>query len=150
MKEAIGEKDNLYIFLQRDDLFSQVVSNVAIHQTKRPFDNETEYPSIPQREINEESVKKIFSLIQSENNYWQEFSKKIDEKNKYFIVAEDFLSSPKHFMDMIAHQFSLSISSHYINNMPANKGRYLQDKEIKSHIIKNYGALIKDLMSQSK
>jgi LPS sulfotransferase NodH len=150
MKEAIGEENSYFIFLKRRDLFSQVVSNVAIYQTKRPFDNKTEYPSIPRRQANEESVKKIFQLIESENNYWQKFSKTIEEDKKCFVVTEDFLDRPAHFMSLIANQFSLPLPDSYVKNIPANKGRYLQDRGIKDEIIKNHGALIRDLISQSQ
>lgn len=148
LSQCIDLEDAQYIFLERKDRLSQLISILATHLTGRPFDSKISYKSIHSvQTLDTEIIKKTYYFLR--NNYltWEKFLNRINADNVIKITAEQFISSPYDTINTISTKFQLDIEPTYHADCLTFEKRYTQDSDIKEKIIDEYGEFIRDLIA---
>lgn len=146
LKRSIGNENARYIYLERSDRASQLVSLVALYSTGRPFDSDLELSiSKKTQVINEAVISKIYKILLAQIRYWEVFFEKIAPSDWIRIKMEDFVANPSYYVKQISRQFNIPISSVYFE-VDFLERRYSQDKEIKDEIFQKFGYFINSLI----
>ena len=149
LKKSIGSKNISYIYLERSDIASQLVSLVAFYFTGRPFDSDLELSISKKIEvINEALIYKTYKVLLAQIRYWEVFFEKIEPSDWIRIKMEDFVANPSFYMKQISTQFNIPISSAYFE-ADFLEHRYSKDREIKDEIFLKFGYFIKSLVPDS-
>lgn len=148
LEQCIDLKDAQYIFLERKDRFSQLISILATNLTGRPFDSEISYKNILSvQKLDTEIIKKSYYFLKNNYQSWEKFLNRINADNVVKITSEQFLSSPYDTLKTISTKFKLRINPLCNEESFSCGERYSQDSEIKQRIINEYGEFIRYLIA---
>lgn len=148
LSQCIDLKDAQYIFLGREDLFSQLISIIATNLTGRPFDSEVSYESVRMLDdIDTESIKKSYQFLKHNHQSWEKFFLKMNADQVIRITSENFVSSPSETLSHISSKFGLDIDPLYLTKSLSGGNRYKQDSDIKQKLVNEYGVFIRQLIA---
>ena len=147
LSQCIDLNNAQYIFLEREDRFSQLISILATNLTGRPFDSKFSYESVRMVEtLDIETIKKTYQFLKHNNQTWGKFFSKLNSDNVIRITSESFVSSPCNTLNHISTKFDLEIDPLYFTKNLSGGQRYRQDSDIKQKLINEYGTFIRDLI----
>lgn len=139
-----------YVHLRRRDKRAQVVSVLTALVTKRVFDREDVYeslPSIARDAINLEVVQKVFNQLLAGETWWRTFLFTCDTRRWMNMSTEEFVDNPEKCINDISNKFDLELSLTPSSGHQLS-GPYKQDRELKNELAQQFKPLLDRLQNE--